>query len=580
MFLIICASVLKAQTTTEEVIQDIDQLYALIEKEHVSPFWNNSKENLLTVVQNAKSKIQEKETCDASCYVEIFKIVASLNESHSYVSSKSRYELFGYLPISIKWFEDGLYVIKTSEAYQEILGHKIISINGTGINLIIEQIKQVIPHTNSSRIKKFIGSYLHLPGLLFGLGISDSPDVAMFSFEKDGIQIERTLKNLTPKQEKQTLFKTIQKGDSYFQRNLDRYYWFDHDPSQNLVYFQYNRIGNMDSESSTAFAKRLWAVVDSVDVDKFVLDLRYNGGGSFPYSLKFIQGILNRPKINKRGKLFVLTGYDTFSAAITMVNQLEQRTEAIIVGEYPCASPSHPGDPENYKLDNTGTTVSLSSLYHPTFFKADSRSATILDEHLELFWKDYSNGIDPILDFVIAYQAQDMVFVNSEDYLSSIGTYEYSAIRNIDIGQNDGNLYFKIDEQLYTPLYTNDNGMFSTEINGLSLSIQNDSINLHFPDGKNKQYAKIEKTAQSAVDYLYSGELQKAEEIYLSLKASDPDNIALKDHQLSFLASIIYFDLSDSINIDASNIAKGILNMGIKLNEGKAPFCEFSLRFY
>ncbi|NNL16136.1 MAG: hypothetical protein HKO81_05800, partial [Flavobacteriaceae bacterium] len=327
---ILFVSVLNGQMSTESFTKDIDQLYTLIENKHVAPYWNTSKENLLVVIQNAKRNIQDKEICDESCYVEIFKVVSALNESHSYISAKSRYELFGYLPMTNKWFEDGLFIVKTSSEYQEILGHNIVSVNGIDIEIVIEKLKQVIPHTNSSRIKKYIGSYLHLPGMLYGLGISENPSEAMFVFEKNGIQIERTIKKLSPEDEENTTFKTIPSADSYFQRNVNDYYWFDYNSEQKLVYFQYNRIGNMKSESSTAFADRLWATVDSVDIDKFVLDLRYNGGGSFPYSLKFIQGIIDRPKINKRGKLFIITGYDTFSAAITMVNQLEQRTQAII----------------------------------------------------------------------------------------------------------------------------------------------------------------------------------------------------------------------------------------------------------
>lgn len=579
-FLLLCISQSKAQVTPEEIIQDIDQLVALIEKEHVSPYWNNSKANFLEGIQIAKNKIREKENCDEQCFAEILKIVALLKESHSYVSSSSRYEVFGYLPVSFKWFEDGLYVIRVSEEHAEILGHQLVSINGKSVESIIEKMREVIPHSNVSRIKKYIGSYLHLPGLLFGLGISKSADETKYIFNKSGIQIERTIGKLSPEEEDQTVFKSVPTTEAYFQKNRELYYWFEHVPSKNLVYFQYNRIGNMDSESSTAFANRLWATVDSVKVDKFVLDLRYNGGGSFPYSLKFIQGIINRPEINKRGKLFVITGFDTFSAAITMVNQLEQRTEAIIVGDYPCASPSHPGDPENYKLDNTGITVSLSSLFHPSFYKGDRRNATLLDKRIEAYWKDYSKGIDPVMDFVMNYQNEAIELGRTEDDLKWLGIYEYSAIRNLEIGENKGNFYLKIDEQLYSPLYIDKMGFYSTEVIGLRLSFEDEAVVLHFPDDGTKKFKRIEKRELSAIDYLYSGELKKAEKIYLDLKASDPDNLALKDHQLSFLASIIYFDLSDNPNSEASNIAKGILNMGIMLNEGKAPFCKFSLRFY
>jgi hypothetical protein len=263
-----------------------------------------------------------------------------------------------------------------------------------------------------------------------------------------------------------------------------------------------------------------------------------------------------------------------------MVNQLEQRTQAIIVGEYPCASPSHPGDPKNYTLENSGIEVSLSSLYHPTVFMDDKRNATILDKHLELFWDDYNNGIDPSLDFILNFE-EDISLVNSSEFSDKIGNYEYSAIRNMQIKEIEDRLYLEIDGALLSPLYSIDESdRFATEVEGLTLLLMDDLIEFHFPDGKVKKFKKINPDTKSAIDYLYMGNIQQAEQEYLSIKEVDSDYIELKDHQFSFLASIIYFDLRNNPNKDASSIAKDILNLGIRLNEGNAPFCEFSLRFY
>ena len=196
----------KAQIIPSQIDSDIDQLRLLIESKHVRPYWITSKEDFQKQVQSSKKIISEKENCDESCYVEIFKVVSSISDGHSSISGTSRYDVFGYLPFTAKWFDGNLYVLKTSKEYKKILGHRITKVNGIDIELVLSKLKTVVPHANESRFKKFSGSYLHLPGLLYGLGITQDPKQAEFTFSNGKISFEEVINDMTPEEEETTEF--------------------------------------------------------------------------------------------------------------------------------------------------------------------------------------------------------------------------------------------------------------------------------------------------------------------------------------------------------------------------------------
>lgn len=582
-FIMICSIQLSAQLSPSQLASDLEQLQELIESKHSRPFGTISQEDFRAIVASSKEYVLSNSDCDETCLVELYKVIAAIHDGHSSISTRSRYSHFGYLPFTAKWFDDGLYIVEVSNEYDNVLGHKVEAIDGVKIDYVLEKLRGIVPHANESRFKKFAGSYLHLPGLLYGLGISKNPEGAVITFSRKDAQFDMEIFKMTPEVEEGVEFISFLDGKEalpLFQKNNDLYYWYEYDEVNELLYFQYNRIGNMDSEPSRQFAERLWSTVDSVNVDKFVLDIRYNGGGSFPYSLRFIQGLIERFNGIEDGKLYIITGYETFSAAILMLNQLELRSEAIIVGEPPCDHPASPGDSESYTLDFTQTIVNISSLYHPTLFEDDQRTSTLLDKEISTSWIDYSSGFDPVMSYILNHDQSKGVVAEAKEYAQSMGIYEYSLTRNMQLREVESELWLEVDHALKTPLYVNETGVFETEIVGLFVELNDSRLILHFPDGSSKGFNRIDETSQSPIEFIYQGAFSDAEKVYLKIKRTNPNYIELQDHQMSFLASIVYFDLRNNPEVDASGIAKKILNLGIELNEGNAPFCEFSLRFY
>ena len=100
-----------------------------------------------------------------------------------------------------------------------------------------------------------------------------------------------------------------------YRQNQDKMYWFTWLPEQKTLYFQYNVTREDPNESIPGFIHKMRAAVEKYPVEKFVVDLRWNHGGNLFTSKPFTEFIARHPKINQRGKLFVLLGRHTFSAA-------------------------------------------------------------------------------------------------------------------------------------------------------------------------------------------------------------------------------------------------------------------------
>ena len=95
---------------------------------------------------------------------------------------------------------------------------------------------------------------------------------------------------------------------------------------------------------------------------RVIVDLRNNGGGdinTYPYLLQ----TLKSRSINKRGKLVVLIGRTTFSAAVHFAVDLKRGTHAIFIGEPTGGSPNHYSDTDPVTLPASGYTINVPRIH-------------------------------------------------------------------------------------------------------------------------------------------------------------------------------------------------------------------------
>jgi tetratricopeptide (TPR) repeat protein len=163
------------------------------------------------------------------------------------------------------------------------------------------------------------------------------------------------------------------------------------------LYVAYRAARSNPAESNSAFFKRVFDFADSHRVDRFVLDVRDNSGGESYYNRQIVLGIVRRPKLDRRGKLYVIIGRRTFSAAQSLVNELERYTNAIFVGEPTGNAPHFFGDHRPLVLANSGMTVMVSTQWWQNMDARDQRPFVPPAIFAELSSSDYRNNVDPAM---------------------------------------------------------------------------------------------------------------------------------------------------------------------------------------
>ena len=97
-------------------------------------------------------------------------------------------------------------------------------------------------------------------------------------------------------------------------------------------------------------------------MERVVVDLRHNGGGNNVTYRHFLS-VLQDPLIDRPGRLVLLTGRLTFSAAANFATELEQTTGAWFAGEAMGGSPNLYGDVRETHLVNSGQSVFVATRY-------------------------------------------------------------------------------------------------------------------------------------------------------------------------------------------------------------------------
>jgi hypothetical protein len=134
-----------------------------------------------------------------------------------------------------------------------------------------------------------------------------------------------------------------------------------------------------------------------------IIDLRRNAGGNTFLHRPLLLGLIRNEKINQRGKLFVIIGRNTFSAAMNASTMIEDYTNAIFVGEPTGASPNFVGETTLVTLPHSQLQFSISDLYWQTSWPMDHRHWIAPRLYIPPSFAAYRINRDPALEAILAY---------------------------------------------------------------------------------------------------------------------------------------------------------------------------------
>jgi hypothetical protein len=199
-----------------------------------------------------------------------------------------------------------------------------------------------------------------------------------------------------------------------YEQEPGRMLWWRLLPEQRALYVQQRGVvPSPRSGTNQAEWNQVFALADSAQVDKLIIDIRNNGGGNGGLNRYPVQQIIRRPALDRRGHLFVITGRRTFSAAQQFANLLEAWTQATFVGEPTGQQPSQYGDRRPFELPNTHILIQLSTVFHQAPNEFDQRPFVPPALYTPLTSADYVAGRDPALAAILAPPESPMLAVEA-----------------------------------------------------------------------------------------------------------------------------------------------------------------------
>jgi tetratricopeptide (TPR) repeat protein len=352
---------------------------------------------------------------DGQIIVEIMKLMRRVGDGHSGLLGGNRAEFLQNLPVQFYLFEEGLFIIAADPKYKDLLGARVLRFGTRTPDEIVKGLAAIINRDNEIWIKQTATYRMRSLGLLNWLGLVPETDKVsltvrgldgkerVVSLATDATQPD--IWNVKPNPSTWTnLSQTLPAPAPLYLKNPSAPYWFEYLPDSKTVYFGFNSVRNDPKESLADFTSRLFKFVDENAVEKLAIDMRWNNGGNTMLLNPLVQGLIKNEKINKRGKLFVIIGRRTFSAAQNAATFIERYTNATFVGEPTGSSPNFVGEERPFTLPYSKLVINVSDLYWESAFPFDKRTWIAPQIYLPPTFEDYRMNRDAAIEAIINYK--------------------------------------------------------------------------------------------------------------------------------------------------------------------------------
>ncbi len=370
-------------------VNDITYLERTLPKVHKNLYFHLTEEAFHRQLEELKHKIPAY--TDEQIEIALSVILAGLGDTHTGSSVGAEYQY----PLELHWFAEGIYVTRTNIEHVELLDARLISLNGRKIEEVVNKLRPVLGEANESWFRTQIIYYLPIPGVIQYFGLSTSDEIELEMELANGEKKKIKMKPISYKE--YVGAETSDKPVPLYRSRPDENYWYAYFEEDKTVYLNYNSCRQMRDKPFEIFAKEFWDFVESHKVEKLILDIRDNRGGSSPILEPFVKAV-KHSSFNQPGKLYVIIGRDTFSSAVLNAIRLKKETNAYFVGEATGGEPNHYGEVKQFMLPNSEMPIRYSTKY----FKWVDEDINTLepDKVIEETFAAYREGSDPVLEWI------------------------------------------------------------------------------------------------------------------------------------------------------------------------------------
>jgi len=402
--------------------EDIQAAVDAIHEYHPDPFWSVDEDvfaDKTAALLNDLPRLSDKDTV-----LRLAELVSLVEDGHTRLSLPRTHTAFAFnpahtgpdkpahtsltfsvLPFRFFLFDDGLHIVEAAKGYEQYLGAKITAFGKTETGDAIKAVRPILYAENDMGVKVLAADRLALSDVLKHFNLIGTTDRVPLTLEQGGQTRTIDIAPLSPDADV-TVIPPEFDGPSISRQNRDTVKWHGRIPGERAWYIRIDEIEMFPEVLLSDFMHDALRQAKRVRAQRVLIDLRHNHGGTASFNASVINAVATSD-YNQYGRLFVLTGRETFSAASMLVSEFEQYTNAIFVGEPSSARPSSYGDPKKIQLPNSGLTLRTSTLYWQSWLAGDFR--TMIDAHIDVppTAVDYFAGKDPAIGAALNYSPPD-----------------------------------------------------------------------------------------------------------------------------------------------------------------------------
>lgn len=350
----------------------------------------------------------------------IGRIVASFGYGHTGIDWMGSPVKGHIVPVSLYLFNDGLYIEGADKKYSDLLGAKVVAVEGMPIEKAMKVLKPLFNAENEFWYYAHGLDFLAIPEALHAQKITkELKSKITYTLEKDGKRFDRVFDavdgfhlprryGFSETKDNWVSARDVSITPNYL-KNLDKIYYYEYIPEQKTVYVRQSQIQDDPDKPIPAFYKEVFDFIRKNDVEKLVIDVRLNGGGNNYKNKPIITGIIETEKINKPGKLFVIIGRRTFSACQNLVNEFSNYTNATFVGEPTGENINFYGDNRRVDLPKSKIPVYLSFAWWQDKPQWENADWTAPHYAVDMSFEDYKTNKDPALSACFKTGEKDLV---------------------------------------------------------------------------------------------------------------------------------------------------------------------------
>jgi len=382
---------------------------------HFDPFKNFARDEFEAYIKKLHDDIPK--LTDPQIEIGLMKLARMMGDGHTLIRPASIQlsdRMLGYrgaadrrvAPVELYLFTEGLFITAAAPKHADIVGAQVKLIGDHTVEKVMEALDQVISRDNKMWLKTVGPAMMRNPRMLNGLGLIPEPDKMALTI-RDGEGKTRTVMLAAEPVDSTDDWPHARRNATspvpLYLKDRKANYWFEYLPDSKTVYFQYNAVAQDSKETLPEFCGRMFKFINENPVERLVIDMRWNGGGNNFYNRPIIHGLIRNGKIDQLGKLYVIVGRQTYSAAMCGATEIERHAKAIFVGEPTGSSPNFVGESIAINLPYSKMSGTISDLYWQNSVAMDYRVWIAPQLYAPPSFELYRANRDPAMEAIMAY---------------------------------------------------------------------------------------------------------------------------------------------------------------------------------